>query len=343
MCTSTKTLISPEDSCYHFISRKTIGDDGLFYTLSKFLPFLLICSISWYGFAQSKVQPGSLLDDLPNTREASFSPGGKEAFVTLEDYNRSRSLIAVVTKKGKKWKYPVVAPFSGTYKDQEPFISPNGLQLFFVSNRPLHDSLPPKNDFDIWHVSRASVDSPWGEPVNVGLLVNTNEDEYYPSVSSSGNLYFTSSREGGYGNEDIWMSRYENGRYLAPEPLSSAINTAYYEFNAYISPNEDLILYSSYGRPDDIGGGDLYYSRRDANGHWEEAVHLQGVNTPGIDYCAFAEQDKKNYYFTSDRCTANASPTRYRDIFEVLKKMEQGRKSEDAEESLPIRDTYILK
>lgn len=72
-----------------------------------------------------------LLDELPNTREATFSPDGREAIVTLENYTRSRTLLAVVRKKGKKWSYPDIVSFSGKYRDQEPAYTPDGLRLFF--------------------------------------------------------------------------------------------------------------------------------------------------------------------------------------------------------------------
>lgn len=102
---------------------------------------------------------------------------------------------------------------------------------------------------DIWMVSRPSLDASWGEPIHLGFPVNTDDDEMYPSVSANGNLYFTSNRPGGFGQEDIWMSRYMKGKYQAPEPLSDAINTEHFEYHALVSEDEQLILFSSYGRP----------------------------------------------------------------------------------------------
>src|SRR5206468_9307685 len=47
-----------------------------------------------------------------------------------------------------RWSEPRVAPFSGQYKDADPFITADGSKLFFISNRPV----PGKahRDLDIW-------------------------------------------------------------------------------------------------------------------------------------------------------------------------------------------------
>ncbi|WP_321538323.1 hypothetical protein [Flavobacterium piscinae] len=46
--------------------------------------------------------------------------------------------------------------FTGKYKDLEPFLSTDGLKLYFASNRPLTESGEPK-DFDIWYVERKTL------------------------------------------------------------------------------------------------------------------------------------------------------------------------------------------
>ncbi len=90
--------------------------------------------------------------------------------------------------------------------------------------------------------------------------------------------------------------------YKEPQPLDTNINTGNYEFNAYVNPEENLIIFSSYGRKDDIGGGDLYYSKKDNQGNWTKAVNMgPRINSDKLDYCPFVDFSRANFYFTSER------------------------------------------
>ncbi|MFC1634912.1 hypothetical protein ACFL5Z_08720 [Planctomycetota bacterium] len=87
--------------------------------------------------------------------------------------------------------------------DGQPAISPDGLMLFFSSQR-----LGGYGDSDIWVTKRATRDSEWSEPVNLGPLFNTSAGEDAPSISSDGlELYFNDysiQRPGGVGGADLW-------------------------------------------------------------------------------------------------------------------------------------------
>jgi len=70
--------------------------------------------------------------------------------------------------------------------DGIPIISPDGLELYFGSNRP-----GGCGDWDIWMSKRASMEDPWGPPVNLGPGTNSASWEYPTSVSYDGlTLYF---------------------------------------------------------------------------------------------------------------------------------------------------------
>ncbi|MGO8055647.1 hypothetical protein, partial [Rhizobium leguminosarum] len=103
----------------------------------------------------------------------------------------------------------------------------------------------------------------------------------------------------GIGKEDIYMARINNGKYEEPVALDSAVNSKTYEFNAFVSPDESFIIFSSFGRKDDLGGGDLYMSVKDEKGEWQPAKHLSILNTTRIDYCPFVSNNKKILFFTS--------------------------------------------
>ncbi|RYZ97892.1 MAG: hypothetical protein EOP47_20655, partial [Sphingobacteriaceae bacterium] len=243
--------------------------------------------------------PGILSDGLAN-RDFTISPDGNEIYFTLQQQGFLSSTILQVVKVKGKWGKPQVAPFSGKYRDLEASLSADGQTIYFASDRPLSNGLK-KKDFDIWKVTKLQ-NGQWGEPANLGPVVNTANNEFYPSVAKNGNLYFTSEAANGKGKEDIVVCTYSKQGYSTPVSLPEAVNSAKYEFNAFIDPDEQFILFTSFGRDDDIGGGDLYISHKDKNGNWLPAKHLPApVNTTVIDYCPYVTYDKKHLIFTSSR------------------------------------------
>ena len=232
-------------------------------------------------------------------RDIAISPEGNQLVYTLGDYKQTIRSLVSIKKKGEQWGDKEILSFSGNYNDIEPFFSADGSKLFFASNRPLgKDST--RTDYNIWYAEQ--VNGKWNNPIALDTLVNSTGDEFYPSVSSNGNLYFTATRTDGIGREDIFVSTFSKGKYSFPVPLDSTVNTKAFEFNAFISPDEDLLIFSSYGRPDGLGGGDLYYSKKDKTGKWSEAENLgELINSDKLDYCPFIDIPRNNFYFTSDR------------------------------------------
>lgn len=267
--------------------------------------FLFVSTIT---LAQNNPNPELFLPDFfqefPNVRDLSISNDKSEMYFTVESFKKEFSFIAYSKKKNGNWAEPQVVSFSGKDKDLEPFLSPDNLRLYFASNRNTVSN-EDKTDFDIWYVERESLSSDWGKPINIGTPINTDKDEFYPAITNSGNLYFTATRETDTkGKEDIYMSKFENGKYLAPRSLSDAVNSETYEFNAYVSPNEDVIVYSSYRRPDGVGSTDLYISVKDENGNWQEAKNLgKQINSPKTEYCPLLDLENYTLYFTSDVST----------------------------------------
>ena len=107
-------------------------------------------------------------------------------------------------------------------------LSKKGLSLYFTSSRVTPDS---QGGQDIWVSHRSSVSEPWGPPQNLGPGINTFFDEGAPSLSTDGHLmYFSSTRPGGFGGNDIYVSRRYDKRddlgWLDPENIGSGVNTA---------------------------------------------------------------------------------------------------------------------
>lgn len=231
-------------------------------------------------------------------RDIAICPSGDEIIFTAGDYKQSIRCLVRMRKHQAGWGPKTILGFSGKYQDIEPFISPDGQQLFFASNRPV-DRDSTRKDYNIWMSPK--IDGEWVDPTPMNEDINTTEDEFFPSLTIKGNLYFTATRKEGIGREDIFMSQLVNGEYQTPLPLDTMINTATFEFNAYVSPDENLIVFSSYGRDDDLGGGDLYFSKKDEKGVWMKSKNLEMVNSEKLDYCPFIDFSRGNFYFTSER------------------------------------------
>jgi Tol biopolymer transport system component len=243
--------------------------------------------------------PGVISDGL-NNRDFTISPSGNELFFTLQQPRFISSTILHMRKENGKWSKPMVAPFSGKYRDLEATFSPDGQTVYFSSDRPWKAG-EAKKDFDIWTVKRLP-NGKYAEPENLGSIVNSAKDEFYPSVTKTGDLYFTAQAAYGKGSEDIVECKLTDKGYTAPVSLPEDINTKFDEFNAFIDPDGQFIIFTCYGRADDIGRGDLYIARKDASGKWLPAKHLPApFNSPLLDYCPYVTPDKKYLFFTSPR------------------------------------------
>ena len=234
-------------------------------------------------------------------RDLAISPQGDQLIYTLSDYKQNKRCLVVLNQENGIWANAEILNISGKYQDIEPFYSPNGDRLYFASNRPIYND-NTRDDYNIWYSDR--INGYWSEPVALDSIINTRGDEFFPSLSNKGNLFFTATRDYGMGREDIFRSEFTDGKFQSPIPLPVEINSALFEFNAYINPEEDLIIFSSFGREDGFGGGDLYISRMDDSGKWTKSKNLgQLVNSDKLDYCPFVDWKSLNFYFTSERIT----------------------------------------
>lgn len=272
----------------------------------KFIYIILFCLSLQNAYCQlNKIDPKPFLPEVfskfPNVRDIAISPDMNAIYFTVESFKKEFSAIFYITKENGFWSTPKIASFSGRYKDLEPFFTPDGQHLFFASARPLDANVNVPKDIDIWYVTKNTIDLSWSEPINPGKPVNSEKDEFYPSVASSGNLYFTRASDDKSKKEDIFISEYKNGEFANPYALSDSINSDKYEFNAFVAPDESFIIYTSYGRPDDMGGSDLYISYN-KHGSWGKSEHLGArINSPKIDYCPFVDIENQILYFTSER------------------------------------------
>ncbi len=91
---------------------------------------------------------------------------------------------------------------NSSYDDRYPCISPNGLLLFFPSDRP-----GGFGESDLYVTRRATIDDDWGIPVNLGPAINTSANDCFVAILPDGStLFFASNRPGGVGGRDLWQT-----------------------------------------------------------------------------------------------------------------------------------------
>jgi hypothetical protein len=281
-------------------------------SLYKKIPLLTIILLSFnefFGQVPETVSPAfeSIFSQFSNVRDFAMSPSADEIFFTILSPLEDISVIAFVKKSGISWTKPEIISFSGTYRDLEPFISPDGLKLYFSSDRPLSDTVQQKRDFDIWYLTRENRQKEWSKPINIGSPINSDLDEFYPSVANNGNIYFTGERSDSKGKDDIYMSIWNGNSFSKPFSLSDSINSNGYEFNSCIAPDESFIVFSGYNRDDGSGSGDLYISYRKKDNSWSCSRNLgANINSRQMDYCPFVDLNSKTLYFTSKRSNVKA-------------------------------------
>lgn len=283
--------------------------------------------VSLSVFSQNeKVQLAfDFLKEFQNVRDIAISQNQEEIYFTIQSNHQEVSKIAFSKKINNNWTKPELVSFSSAFSDLEPFLTTDGLRLYFASNRPLNNLEKNGKDYDIWYVERKNLNSEWSKPINIGLPINTKNDEFYPSVTKNKNIYFTSVSEKSLGKDDIFVSQFTKNSYAEPKNLGTNINSEGYEFNAYVSPEETFIIFTGYNRKDGNGSGDLYISYN-KNGNWSLAENLSNaINSNQMDYCPFYDIKSNTLYFTSKRNSIQDKNFKSLDEFiKELSKVENG-------------------
>lgn len=149
--------------------------------------------------------------------------------------------------------------------------------------------------------------SEWSAPVNLGPPINTAANEMNAALSPDElSLYFVSTRAGGFGGADIWVSRRTSldGPWGEPHNLGANVNGPGIDASPAISIDGHLLFFSS-DRPGGRGSNDIYVTRRTDKSNdlgWGPAVNLgPDVNTAGFEaggfYLQAAEDGPANLYF----------------------------------------------
>jgi hypothetical protein len=217
-----------------------------------------------------------------------------------------------------EWGAPVnLGPnINFSWGDVGAFLSSEDLEMYFCS----YNSPGGYGYWDIWLTKRAAKEDPWGEPENLGPPVNTSAWDGYPSISSDGlELYFSSRRSGGYGSDDMWVSRRTtiNDPWEKPVNLGAVVNSSASESFPFLSSDGLLLLFSeeinSPLRSGGFGNEDMWMTRRKSVfDPWSTPVNLGPiVNNSTLDGSPRISPDGSMLYFCSNRTGGSGSDDIY--------------------------------
>jgi Tol biopolymer transport system component len=219
-----------------------------------------------------------------------FSPDQREAIFWERAADGKSMSIIRMTRTGDLWGPPEPILFSTEFTNMEPTLSPDGLKLFFVSDRPLDKKAVANKTPDLWYVEK--VDGAWSEPINLGSPVNGDSVEVQPLMSADNHFYFC--RPPG----EIYCSMIVDAKMQTPVKLSEAINKGRVS-SPCLPPDCTYMIFHSY-RAGGHGGYDLYVSFKDGLGDWAEAENMDSINTPGDEGGPTISPDGKYLFFSRD-------------------------------------------
>ena len=201
--------------------------------------------------------------------------------------------IYIAERRGGPWSAPEPIEFSDErYSDTDPWLTPDGRTLYFISNRPTPTDRG-KRDIDIWRSRRSG--SGWSAPEHLGDTVNSKGPELGVEFHA-GSLYFASVRKGGKGGLDIYVARLGPNGFEAPQPVAGPFNTAESDSDFTLSPDGRTAAFWRGNQ-----GGRIHLARRTAEG-WSQPVPLpEAINHGPFNFTPSFAADGRQLWYASTR------------------------------------------
>nr|WP_315174068.1 OmpA family protein [uncultured Flavobacterium sp.] len=171
-----------------------------------------------------------------------------------KDVNKFTLLkIYKATLVNKRWTNVTELPFnSNNFSSAHPALSPDEQTLYFASDRP-----GTIGQSDLYKVSINS-NGTYGDPINLGVAINTEARETFPFVTKDNQLYFASDGHPGLGGLDIFTTKINNDGSLGIiENDGGEVNSPKDDFGYYRDSDTNKGFLSS-NRDGGLGSDDIY-------------------------------------------------------------------------------------
>ncbi|WP_035559722.1 OmpA family protein [Hymenobacter sp. IS2118] len=194
---------------------------------------------------------------------------------------------------------PISRAINTSYNEGAGTISGDGKTLVFAScDRP-----KAIGNCDLY-ISRRTGNN-WSAPANLGINVNSTEWDSQPSLSADGRtLYFTSTRRGGQGQEDIYVTTLQaNGGWSPAQNLGTPVNTAGKDMAPFIHASGTTLYYVTDGLVG-MGGLDVFRCEQGADAKWSEPKNLgYPLNTFENEASLFITSDNQKGFCSRSRAS----------------------------------------
>ena len=250
-----------------------------------------------------------------NDAAATFSPDGRTVYF-FRSNGMDYDIMLSRRDSAGYWPKPVIAPFSGHWRDLEPAMAPDGSYLIFASSRPITagneaidghwgGSLHAGRGGHLWRVDRQG--SGWSQPTLLPDTVNRWDSTFSPAIASDGSLYFMAAT-GKQGHFQLYCAAFRNGAYQTPHLLPFSAGD-WGGVDPAIAPDQSFIVFASNRPPTPANSSDVFIAFRDSDGRWSKPVDLRPFigNADGIDELRLGP-DGHTLYFTTGHIVAPAYP-----------------------------------
>ena len=248
---------------------------------------------------------GSTVNSPANEASPNISPDGLSLYFQSDRSGGSGGWDLWVTKRKKisdAWSTPMNLGqiINSSVDETSPNISTDNLTLYFSSNR-----VGGYGDFDIWKVTRQTVNDPWGTPMNLGRIVNSFFSEGPSSMSSNGlELYLGSNRTGGFGDYDLWVTTRATimDDWCKPVNLGLSVNITSSDWGPSISADGLSLCFES-SRKGGYPGDELWIIMREtADDPWGIPINLGStINSQFTEATPSISSDGQELFFQSNR------------------------------------------
>ena len=194
---------------------------------------------------------------------------------------------------------PISPVINTSYNEGAGTIAGDGKTLVFASCDRPHSV----GNCDLYISHRTG--NNWSAPQNLGLAVNSPDWDSQPSLSADGRtLYFTSTRPGGLGQEDLYITRLQpDGNWSPAQNLGAPVNTAGKDMAPFIHASGTTLYYVTDGLVG-MGGLDVYRCEQAAAAGWGTPRNLgYPLNTFENEASLFITSDNKKGFCSRSRAT----------------------------------------
>ncbi len=197
------------------------------------------------------------------------------------------------------------SPINTADNEELPTISPNGLSMYFSSNRA-----GGQGGLDIWVSQRPTLSSAWGTPQNLGATVNTASGDNLASISPDGReMFMHSNRAGGTGGVDLYVSTRTDPNndlgWTAPVNLGPVVNSTLADQNAnyFVNPatGAGTLFFASDRSSGTTGVKDIFQSTRNADGTFNVPTIVNELNSPADEARTAISRDGLEIFLSSSR------------------------------------------